>query len=345
MVKYAWPLLFCLAFLFPPGVSGGEKTLSVYTWEEYISPRAVALFEEEFDCTVEFDYYDSDDTMLQSLAEGGGYDVITPSGVDSVTLWERKKLLPLDHSLLPGLRHLVDDDSRINDREMRFSVPYASTVSGVVYNREMVPPDLVGSWGLFSDSRIQGKVAMLNDMREPLGAALRFLGHSVNTTTPRELEEAAEQLIDWKRNIATFSTDIARDRLLAGELAAIHTYNGDFTFAAREDDKYAFFLPKEGGVFSTDKFVIGADTRQPALAHAFIEFFLRPDIAAINMEDICYYMPNRPALALVEETFKNDPVFFLPRDAGDKYEVLRPLDAAVFPLYDAAWEKVLFADE
>ena len=343
-MKSILPLLLSLALLSSASALGGERVLSVYTWEEYFSPRAIALFEEEFDCAVEFSYYDSDDTMLQSLREGGGYDVITPSGVDCVGLWEEGRLLPLDHALLPGLKNLLDDNSRVNDRELRFSVPYSSTVSGVVYHRDRLPPDLAGSWALFSDDRLRGRVAMLNDMREPLGAALRFLGYSINTTNPDEIGKAGDLLLDWKRNIALFSTEDARDRLIAGELAAIHSYNGDFSFAAREDEGFAFFVPKEGSVFSTDKFAIGADTREPALAHAFIDFFLRPDIAELNMEDICYYMPNRPALEAVEEHFRSDPVFFLPRDAEDRYEVLRPVGDA-FRLYDEAWERVLFSDE
>lgn len=344
MRSIALPFILCLALGLCAQTRAEEQVLSVYTWEGYFSPRAVALFEMEFNCTVEFYHYDSNDTMVQTLGEGGGYDIITPSGMDSMSLKERNLLLELDHSLLPNLKNIrALPGANAHDREMKFSIPYTATVTGVAYNRTMVPKELVGSWNIFGDSRLEGKVAMLNDMREPFGAALRHLGYSVNTVDPDEIRDATRQLIKWKENIAVFSVDDAREGLRRGKYAAIQTYSGEFTLAANFNSDLDFFVPAEGSMLNSDQLVIGADTENPGLAHAFINFFLRPDIAAINMEDVYYFMPNGPALDIVREKFRNSAAFFIPREVMDRCQVIENLGRDS-RLYDKAWEQVLFND-
>ena len=185
---------------------------------------------------------------------------------------------------------------------------------------------------------------MLNDLREPLGAALRSLGLSANTESAADLDAAAKLLVSWKRNVARFSTNEARENLRKGVYAAIQTYNGEFAHASRFNNRLRFFVPREGSMLNSDQLAIGADTESADLAHAFIDFFLRPDIAAINMEDIDYMMPNDPALEIVRGKIRNSDAFFFPPEVLARCEVIRNVGASI-ALYDAAWEKVLFSDE
>lgn len=344
MRKSTLLFFFCLVLSACSAARGEDRLLTVYTWENYFSPRAVALFEIENNCAVEFYYYDSNDTMVQQLGEGGGYDVITPSGMDSVFLREKDLLLPLDHGLLPNLKNIESGTpSSVHDREMRYSVPYTVTVTGIAYNKKMLPGGAPTSWALFGDPALRNRVTMLNDMREPLGAALRHLGHSVNSTDAAELDAAADQLIAWKKNIDKFSTDTAREGLRRGTYAAIQTYNGEFTLAAQFNGDLAFLVPEEGSMMNSDQLVIGADTESADLAHAFINFFLRPDVAAINMEDIYYVMPNTPALDIVKGRIRNSTAFFFPKEVLDRCEVVLNVGDGI-DLYDRTWEKVLFSD-
>jgi spermidine/putrescine transport system substrate-binding protein len=183
---------------------------------------------------------------------------------------------------------------------------------------------------------------MLNDMREPLGAALLHLGYSANSTNPDEIEQAARQLVEWKKNIAVFSVEDAREGLRKNDYVAIQTYNGEFTMAAQTDPDIEFYVPREGSMLNSDLFAIGADTEQSELAHAFINFFLRPDIAAINMEDAFYYMPNGAALDIVRKNPNINPAFFTSQ-LTDRCEVVRSLGPDT-DLYDSAWAEVLFSD-
>lgn len=319
----------------------GERVLSVYTWEAYFSPRAVQEFEKRFECKVEFDYYESNETMIESLKAGGGYDIMTPSGYGSHYLQTHGKLLPLDHALLPNMKNIQEGTpSLAHDREMGYSVPYTATITGVAYNTDMVPPDALGSWDIFADSRLAKKMTMMNDTRETIGAALKFLGYSVNSSVSREVQEAGRVVREWKENLAMFSVDEAREGLISGKYAAIQAYNGDFVHIQKDNPQLDFFVPREGSAISSDQLVIGSDTQQPGLAHAFINFFLDAEIAAMNMQDTGYFMPNAPALELLDDDFRKNPAFDIAPEILEKSEVIHTLDESR-ELYDQVWEEVL----
>ncbi len=347
--KFLLPALLCslLLPLFAAPAGEAKRVLNIYTWEDYFDPEAVRLFEEKHDCRVEFDYYDSNETMFESLHGNDGYDLITPPPNVAVQLNDDGWLLPLDHALLPNRKYLDrSSPSMSHDPDMKFSVPYTFTVTGVGYNKQMVPPDALGSWAIFADKRFHKRMAMLNDMRETIGAGLKFLGHSLNSVAPAEVAAAGKVVEGWKGNLTMFDVDHAREGLRSGTLAAIQAYNGDIAMisSGRDDDDIAFFVPKEGSALNADVFVIPSDTTDADLAYAFINHFLDPEMAAKNMESIHYYMPNPEALSRLGAELREHGAFNIPRDIIDKCEVVRNLDSAKRTLYDQAWSKVLLAE-
>lgn len=338
-------LLICLLLL--PGAQSSEVAandekpiLHVYTWEGYFSPDLLERFEDEYGCIIELEYYDSNETMIEKIQEGGGgYDIITPPGFAIDTLIRQGVIRKLDHSLLPNLTNIIKTShSLLLDKNMEFSVPYTSTITVVGYNRDMVPDDALGSWEIFADPRFSGKLAMMNDMRETLGAALKYRGFSLNTTNPDEIMQAEFMLQSWKKNIALFSIDEARYGLRDGKYAAIQAYHGDIRQVAEENPKISFFIPREGSAFNSDKFVIGYDTNIPELAHAFINFFLDGDVAAQNMEEIKYAMPNSAS----GEILRDGLLFLLDDEMYHKCEVVKYIGPNDVHLYEDAWEHVLF---
>ncbi len=331
------------AFL-PLGNAEEERVLHVYTWEEYFAPEVITAFEQQFNCVVEFDYYDSNETMFEMLMGEDGYDIITLSGNIAVAMRQNGWLAPLNHQLLPNLDNIDPTTSSLTqDPDMRFYVPYTETVTGIGYNRSMVPEDAIGSWAILGDSRFSGRMAMLNDMRETLGAGLKYLGYSLNTTNPREVEEAGEVVKLWKRNIDRFDVDSARISLAKGELAVIQAYSGDVALDAELNQEIGFFIPKEGSALNSDVFVIPADSPVQDLAHAFINHMLDSAMAALNMESVCYYMPNKQALQAIPASFRNNPAFTAPAASPANCEVIVNLDT-MRAVYDRVWTDVLLSE-
>ncbi len=313
----------------------------VYTWSDYFDSEVLRDFEMQAKCRLEVDYFDSNESMYANLkAGGGGYDIITPSSYMLAIMRRQDMLLPLDHAKLPNLSHIDGAATRFTeDPEMEYGVPYTRTVTGVGYNVRRVDEKDLGSWDIFSNAAYAKRMTMLNDMRESIGAALKFLGYSLNTTNERELAEAGEVLLEWKANLARFDVDEARNGLADGAFLVIQGYNGDVALIMDEAPDIAFFIPKEGSSLASDDFVIAKDSPSAELAHAFINYMLQPEVARKNMESIRYYMPNPEALKLLNPALLECPAFAVSDEIMAKCEVVRDLGPDNTK-YLAVWERV-----
>lgn len=188
-----------------------KPTLHLYIWGDYISPEVVENFENEFNCTVKIDIFDSNEAMYAKLKAGaGGYDVVVPSSYTAVLMNKQNMLLKLDHSLLPNVTRYFDKSysNLLLDRDLQFSVPYFVSFTGIGYNTKRVP-DFEASWAMFEKNNLASRCSLLNDMREVIGVSLIRSGHSPNSTDPAEIEQAVEQALQWKKNIAKFEVDDA----------------------------------------------------------------------------------------------------------------------------------------
>lgn len=282
--------------------------------------------------------------MYAKLKAGaGGHDLVTPSSYMSAVMHKQGMLLPIDHSRLPNIGHIDDSFAALaEDKDMAYSVPYTRTVSGIGYNRARLG-ELPPTWDIFSRTDLAKRMTMLNDMREAIGAALKFLGYSINTRDEKELTAAGEILLRWKRNLAKFEVDEAKIGLGSGEFLAIQGYNGDIALIMQENEDIAFYVPSEGASATFDDFAILADAKNPELAHAFINFFLDPANAADNMEGIRYYMPNRDAMEMVSEELRDSPAFHIDDATLAKCEVIRDLGADNAK-YVKIWDRIKAED-
>lgn len=326
--------------------SDGEEVpvLHVYTWEGYFAPALITRFENENNCRIELSYYDSNETMIEKVQEGDGYDIITPPAF-AINKFSREGIIrKLDHSLLPNLVNLLPETSGlVLHGDVEYSIPYTVTLTVVGYNKDMVPEDALGSWNIFADSRFSGKMAMINDMRETLGAALKHLGYSLNTTDPHEIKAAERLLQSWKKNVANFSIDQARYGLRDGKYAVIQAYHGDVVQMSVMNPKIQYFVPLEGSAFNSDQFVICSETQEPELAHSFINFFLDGEVAAINMDVVKFSMPNSVAIGLMGSKISEHQALILDPELLRKCEVICNIGPEDILTYEDAWLNVLIS--
>lgn len=339
-----FPVLFAALLFACPAARAGQ-ILNVYTWSDYFDPEVIDAFERQYDCRVSFDYFDSGEAAYAKLkAKGGGYDVITPQAYMATVLHKQGMLLPIDRAALPNLRH-VDEEfvGYLEDSRLEYSVPYTRAVAGVGYNRERVPEEDLGSWDIFANPAYAKRMTMLNDMRECLGAALKALGLSLNTTDPAELRRAGDLLISWKKNLAKFDVDEAKLGLHSGEFTAAHSYNGDIGLVMQDNDAIGFFVPREGASFGVDVFVIDATTPRPELAHAFIDHLLDPEMAALNMDYMRYYMPVPAAVDMLPGELRESPAFKVPAEIMRRSELILDVGADN-DKYAREWDRVKAAE-
>lgn len=331
-------LLFLL--FAPASACLAADTLHVYTWADYVSPAIVEKFEELNNCRVVIDTFDSNESMFAKLKAGAtGYDLIFPTSYMIQVMDQEGMLSDLRHTQLPNLLHIAPDIlAKVHDRTMKRSVPYTIGYAVIALRKDKIP-DPIPSWSMFERPEARKRMTLFDDMRETIGAALKSLGHSINTRDDAQLSAAKQVLLRWKRNAARFDNEGYKAGLDSGEFLLVHGYSGDLFQLVQENPKITILIPQEGVTASCDEMVIPKTARQPALAHSFINFLLDPKVAAENMQWMGYVCPNIAALKLVSPEFLQNPAITIPDEVRAKSEVIRDLGPDLAK-YTKVWDEV-----
>jgi len=333
--------ILVLTLFLAAALAAGE--LRLFNWADYIPEEVLAEFERRTGARVVLDTFESPEAMLAKLAAGGDaeYDVVVPPDYYVLEMARAGLIRELDHAKLKNLKNLAPEfQDPAYDPQNRHSIPYLWGTTGIAYDAEAVRGE-VDSWAVFFDPEgYQGPCLLLDEMRETIGAALKYLGYSLNDTDPAHLEEAKELLIGAKRRCLGFAGGIeARSRLLAGDAAIVHAYSGDIVQIQPEAPAVRYVVPKEGGTIWTDAVVITKRAPHPELAYRFLDFLLEPEIAAQIANYNAYATPVAAALPYLDEALKNNPAVFPPPEVRKKLEYIKDIGDAI-RLYDRVWTEV-----
>lgn len=268
-----------------------ERKLYIYNWTYYTPDNVVEMFEKEFDCEVIFDYFASNEEMFAKVQAGGGsgYDLIIPSADYTQIMINLGMCEEMDHSKLGNLQYLSDLAKEKNtfDPEMKYSVPYFLGAPGISVNKAKAPATYSHDWDILTDPAFNGKMSMLDSMRDIIGAALLYLGYSDNSTDDAELAEATALVnSEWKQHLVKFDSEGFGKAFSRGEFIAVHGFaEGVFGEVPEEEwDNIDFFIPESGSTIYLDSFVIPKGARHKDLAMEFINFFHRPEIYALFLD-------------------------------------------------------------
>ncbi len=319
------------------------KRVNVYNWDTYIGETTLEDFTRETGIQVRYDLYASNDELFAKLREGNpGYDVIFPSNDYVERMIAADMLMPLDHEKIPNRVHIdpLFQDPAF-DPGRRFSMPYMWGTMGIGYRKTVAQPK---SWkALFEPAEAHcGRISLLNDTSVIQGA-LKYLGYSVNTRDPKQIDEAAELLIRAKRCIKTFAPDTGQDLLLAGEVDLCFEWNGDILQVMEEDPDLAYVVPEEGSIRWEDTMCIPKGAPHPDNAHTFINYILTPQVHAAIAAFIKYACPNRTALQYLPKEDLENPAIYPPREVLERCEVSVYKGEEVESLYERALTRVLAA--
>jgi len=293
-----------------------------------IKPELVARFEKDYQCRVSIDASESEEAVIAKLKAGtGDYDLMIASSDQVRIMFQDGLLHGLRRELLPNLRHIdpVYQNGAIDPR-MDHSVPYRLTYTGLAYRRSRVP-NCGPTWAMFDRPDLKDRAIMLNDMREVIGAALKFLGFSLNTTNVSELAQARDVAAHWKKNLARFDSGLYRARLDAGAWWLAQGRSGDIVQLQKDNADVAFLLPIEGFSIAGDDLVIPNGAQHAELAHALINFLHIPSVAAENTEFMQYLCPNQSSYSLLSADIRDNPAVFPGADLLARGEVVHDLGA------------------
>ena len=339
-------VLKCLVGLLGLALAGcgqPKNTLNVFIWSEYIDPQVVAAFEKEYDCKVSLDLYEDNESMLAKLVGGGAalYDVVVPSDYVINAMVKRGLLAPLRHENIPNLKNI---DARFADQPFdpgnRFTVPYQWGVDGLFLRKQ--PGQAVSdSWALaFDPAKQPGPFLLVDDMRACFGAALKYRGHSANSTNTQELAEARDLLLDAKRRSLGFENGVGgKNRVLAKGAAMAMAYSGDAVRGMKEDPDTIYVLPREGSTLWLDNLAIPAKAPHRDLAEKFLNFILDPKVGAQVSNFNQFATPNRAAMEFINSADLKNAAIYPPPELRDRLEPIRDLGEQT-RLYDELWTQV-----
>ena len=141
---------------------------------------------------------------------------------------------------------------------------------------------------------------------------LKTMGKSMNETDPEVLSQMKEKMLPLYRNIHSFGDQETYTTLVTGETAVTYTYAAFAHLLLQDRPDLEVVYPEEGLGFGIDGFVIPSGAQNVENAHAFLDFLMRPEIAAHNAEYQGYMCVNKAAESYLSEAFLASPAMNIP---------------------------------
>ena len=307
----------------------GDNVVMVYNAGEYIDPEVPKLFEEETGIKVIYDTFETNEEMYPVIQAGGViYDAVCPSDYMIEKMMQNHLLQEVDFNNVPNIKEIGKDYMKMCeqfDPGNKYVVPYTTGTVGILYNKKML--DELGvpyptKWADLWNPKLKGEILMQDSVRDAFMVALKKEGHSMNTVSDAELDEALQDLIKQKPLVQAYVVDQVRDKMIGEEAAVGVIYSGEILYVQGElegtDVEVDYVIPEEGTNVWFDGWVIPWNAIHKENAEKWMNFLCRPDIAAKNFEYITYPTPNVGALALLDKSYTENKALF-----PDMKEVLK----------------------
>ena len=336
-----------------------EKVLNVYNWSDYIEASVIEGFTKETGIKVQYDVFDSNEMLETKLLAGNtGYDIVVPSAPFLNRQLQAGVHQKLDKSLLPNLKNIdpsIAQRIEAFDKGNEHSVNYMWGTSGVGYNVKKIAERMkdapVDSFAMFYDPKVVSKfadcgVTILDAPSEVIGTVLIYLGKDANSEKPEDLAAAEAVLKAVRPYIKNFHSSNYIEQLANGEICLALGWSGDVLQAstraeeAKNGVEISYRIPKEGAVMFFDQLAIPKDAKHPKNAHLFIDYLLRPEVAAKNSSYISYANANAASTALIDKSVTDNPNVYPSADLMTKLVPDMPESAEFSRSLNRAWTSI-----
>lgn len=322
---------------------GQSRQLNIYSWADYLHPDAIPNFEKRYGIRVVYDTFASNESLLAKLQAGASnYDIVVPTSYMVRELIRLGLLSQLDQARIPNLSCLIPrfrDPSF--DRGLKHSVPYTWGTTGIGFNRSSVPASAAvpDDLDVFWDRRFAHRITLLDDARETIGMSLKRDGHSFNTKSKMEIEDALNKLKQQKPLTMCYTSDQVITQLAAGDSWVALGYSGDIYQAAKDNPNIQYRIPRSGASIWMDNMCIPVTAPHVENAYKWLNYMLEPEVSAATASYTRYATPNAKALKLISPEMRGDPNLYPNETLMAKCEELGDLGPLVF-FYDKMWTEL-----
>lgn len=335
-------------------------TLNIYNWNDYINDETLRRFEAETGVKVRYDVYDTNETLDAKLRAGhSGYDLVVPTAAPFLALHVKAHLYrPLDKAKLKNYGNLDPELMRqlaTNDPGNAHAIPWMWGTTGIGYNSaavaKIMPDAPVDSLNILFDPAFVAKfqrcgVMLLDSPTDVIPAALNYLGRDPDSKKKEDLDAATDVLMKIRPFVRKWHSSEYINDLANGDACLVFGFSGDIKQAAkraaeaRKDFKVMYAIPREGSQVWIDTWAIPADAEHVDAAHSFLDFVLRPNIAALNTNKIGYANAVPASRPLVDPAIRDDPTIYPSDDVRRRFYTLSAPDRVYERLRTRAWTRV-----
>lgn len=336
-MTFASKILFFCSFFLTLSVlcKAEEKVVHIYCWADTIDESTIKQFEKETDIKVKRDYYDSEEILETKLLTGSSlYDVVMPSAMPYYSRQVQLELYrPLNRAQLPNWKNLDPHLVRLLetvDPGNKYGIPYSWGTTGFAYNpatiKKYLPPSTsLDTYKVILDENIMKKlskcgVGLLDQPQDLLEAFLSYLKIKPNYKDLSQIEVVRKVLEKVRPYIKFFTSSSEKmiTSVVSGEACLVQMWSGEALRAQqlgeRVKKKISFVIPREHAGAWCDLMAIPKNAPHPENAHKFINFMMRPEIAAKNLESTMTTIANLPARDLLPLELRNNKIIFPPQE-------------------------------
>jgi putrescine transport system substrate-binding protein len=344
----------------PVAAAQAERFVNVYNWSDYVAPGVLDDFTKETGIRVRYDTFDSNDTLETKLLAGkSGYDVVVPTAYFLERQIKAGVFQKLDKAKLPNLVNVwpvIAERLAVHDPGNQYAVNYMWGTVGIGFNakkvREILGPETtIDGWNFVFDPAKLAKfkdcgVHMLDSADDILPAALHYLGRNPNSVEPADLEAAAALVTKVRPFVRKFHSSEYLNSLASGEICLVVGWSGDVKQAqkrateAKNGVEIGYVIPKEGAQMFFDNLAIPKDARNVDEALAFIDYLLRPDVAAKNTNFLSYANGNLASQALIDPAILSDRTIYPNAAMMARLYTINAHDAKTTRLMNRLWTRI-----
>ncbi len=338
-----------------------EKVVNVFNWSDYIDPTVIEEFTKETGIKVRYDVFDSNEVLETKLLAGKtGYDVVVPSNTFLQRQIKAGIFMPLDKSKIPNLQYAwpaIEKRLAAYDPDNAHAVNYMWGTTGIGYNVDKVKERLgdvpMNTWDIVFKPENLSKlkdcgVYMLDGPEEVIPSAMNYLGLNPDSKNPDDIKKAGEMLAKIRPFIKKFDSSGYINALARGDICLAVGWSGDVFQAktraqeAAEKTKttpvnVAYVIPKQGALMWFDNFAIPKDAKHVDEALTFINYMMRPEVAAKNTDYISYANGNLASQKLISKDILDNPNIYPDKEVFSRLFIVTTNDPKLQRVITKTW--------
>ncbi|MDO9416150.1 ABC transporter substrate-binding protein [Pararhizobium sp.] len=325
------------------GLARAEGELNIYNWGNYTSPDMIKKFEEAYKVKVTITDYDSNDTALAKVRQGGsGFDMVVPSQ-NYIPIWiSEGLLLETDPGKMENFKNVAKEWQDPDfDKGRKYTVPWAMGTVGTVVNTDVYKGD-INTWGIIFDTpdELKGKINVVPEMTDVIDAAVLYNGGTKCTGDLTVLKKVRDTLVAAKPNWVAMEYGTI-EKMVSGDFSGSSDWNGSALRQRLQKPSIKYGYPKEGFVNWSDNIAVLKDAKNVENAKLFQNFMMDPANAGMNSGFHRYANGIAGSDAFMPADMKDAPEVNVPAEYASLGVASMTCPPEVQALYTKIWTELM----